>query len=390
MSADGGEEMVQVTRADWEAMQGRLARLEQATGLTGGASVPASPDGACAGGRTDRRGLLKHGALLAAGAVAGSAVAVVSQAAPAAAANGDSVELGSSGNSATQATGIEVGATGVAYGFGVTDNGLGAVPFGSEGAIFGHAKGQAWTNGVSGYSSGSATGVYGLSVSGTAVVASALGADAYAVLAEAQGTDGIAVVASGTQLGSYGVEAHGQRAALFLPAPDSQPPMQRTDAHHAWEIDGDSTGTMWLSVVDGTPGTWVRLGAPGTAGALSVLPASVRVYDSRSGQAPTSVGPKTPLVGGTARAVDMTVNSSGVPAGANAVLINLTAVPRSGSGFLAVFKAGIAFPGTSTLNWSATGNPIANAAVVAVGAGKINLLANASTDVIVDVVGYYL
>ena len=321
--------------------------------------------------------------------MAGSAVAVVSQAAPAEAANGSNLVLGSGSNSATQPTGVEVDGTSVAYGLAVTDNGLGAIPFGSEGAIFGHANGEAWTNGVSGYSSGSSTGVYGRSVAGSGVVGTTSGTDAFGVLAQAEGTDGIAVLAAGIGGGTYGVQAHGERAALFLPTILGEPPLSRTDAHHAGEIDGDSTGAMWLCVVDGSPGTWVRLGAPGSAGALSVLSASVRVYDSRVGQAPTSVGPKTPLVGGTARAVDMTLNSSGVPATANAVLINLTAVPRTASGFLAAYRAGISFPGTSTLNWSVAGNPIANSAVVAMGAGKINLLANASTDVLVDVVGYY-
>ena len=115
----------------------------------------------------------------------------------------------------------------------------------------------------------------------------------------------------------------------------------------------------------------------------------MRVYDSRSGQAPTSVGPKTPLVGGAARSVDLTVNGSGVPADANAVCLNLTVVPRSPDGYLAAFKAGIAFPGTSTLNWGSAVTPVANAALVALAGGQIDLLANASTDVIVDVVGYY-
>ena len=330
MTADGGEEMVAVTRAEWEAMQrereamhARLARLEQAAGLSGGASMPSTTDR-----RTDRRGLLKHGVLLAAGAVAGSAVAVVSQAAPAEAANGSNLVLGSNSNSASAVTGLEVNGTGLACGFAVTDNGLGAIPVGLEGALFGHANGQAWSNGVSGYSAGSSTGVYGNSVAGSGVLGSTSGTGTYGVEAQALGTDGAAMMAAGVGAGTYGVEAYGGRAALFLPGSLGEPPALRTDSHHAGEIDGDSTGAMWLCVLDGTPGTWVRLGVPGSSGALSVLPASVRVYDSRSGQAPTSVGPKSPLVAGTPRAVDMRANSSGVPTTANAVLINLTAVPR--------------------------------------------------------------
>ncbi len=34
MSADGGREMVEVTRADWEAMHRRMERLERAAGVS--------------------------------------------------------------------------------------------------------------------------------------------------------------------------------------------------------------------------------------------------------------------------------------------------------------------------------------------------------------------
>ena len=381
-------EMVEVPRHEWEAMKSAVAELQ---GIVRGRGDGAAPPTATDDARTDRRGLLKHGAWLAAGAVAASAVAVVSQAAPAEAANGSNLVLGSSSNSATQATGVEVDGTSVPYGVGVTDNGLGAVPCGAEAAIFGHAKAQAWNNGVSGY----CRELRGPGSTGFRSAAPGWQATARALSAfrrswprpGARAEPPCWPRASATLPTACSPTVSGPRWSC--PTPTAKPAGLRNDPHHTGEIDGDSTGAMWLCVADGTPGTWVRLGAPGSAGAFSVLPSSVRVYDSRPGQAPTSVGPKTPLVGGTARTVDLTVNSSGVPAAANAVLINLTAVPRTSSGFLAAYKAGISFPGTSTLNWSAAGNPIANSAVVAVGTGKINLLANASTDVIVDVIGYY-
>jgi hypothetical protein len=206
------------------------------------------------------------------------------------------------------------------------------------------------------------------------------------VAIRAASQDSTAVAAGG---GSYGLEVGGGRAALIVDSPNPPPP-QRTDAHDAGEIDTDTQlSALWLCVGAGTPGTWVRLGASGSAGAFSVLPASVRVYDSRPGQAPTAVGPKSPLVAGSARSVAVTANGSGVPADANAVCLNLTVVPRSPDGYLAAYKAGLAFPGTSTLNWASVGTPVANAATVALAGGQIDLLANASTDVVVDVVGYY-
>ena len=79
--------MVQVPRRRWEAMEARLARLEEAAG---GASASTNDNGgrSLVGGLTGRRGLLKHGAILAAGAVAGGGVLAVSQASPAAASTG--------------------------------------------------------------------------------------------------------------------------------------------------------------------------------------------------------------------------------------------------------------------------------------------------------------
>ncbi len=300
MSADGGEETVEVTRADWEAMQARMARLEQAAGLREPAPVATSPTDR----RTDRRGLLRHGAVLAAGAAAGAAVAVVGQAAPAEAANGSNLVLGSGSNVATAATGMEVNGTLVPYGLGVTDNGLGALPDGTSGAIFGHAKDQAWSVGVSGYAEAESVGVAGHSVGGIGVYGVSTGGTGVTGTTQASGAS--AVLGIGQGAASYGLVGSGGAAALRLAGGSAGPPPLRTDDHVSGEIDPDGNDGVWLCVVDGTPGSWVRLGAPGSAGAFSVLSASVRVYDSRSGQAPTSVGPKSPLVGGLARPLDMT------------------------------------------------------------------------------------
>ena len=90
---------VRIPASEWEAMKTRLAQLERAIGATTVADPAAVGEV-----RTDRRGLLKHGALLAAGAVAGSAALVVSQAAPAAAASGDTMVLGTSMDAGTGST----------------------------------------------------------------------------------------------------------------------------------------------------------------------------------------------------------------------------------------------------------------------------------------------
>ena len=87
-----GEEMVSVPRGEWEALkrlEERVSRLERGPAAEAEETTP----GLTADGRTDRRGLLKHGAMLAAGAVVGGAGLAVAAAQPAAA-DGPYVLLG--------------------------------------------------------------------------------------------------------------------------------------------------------------------------------------------------------------------------------------------------------------------------------------------------------
>jgi hypothetical protein len=88
VSAGFDDEMVQVPRGEWELLKERLAVLERAVeaGATDGQRAAASKP--ADDGRTDRRGLLKHSAMLAAGAVAGGGLLAATQASPAAASTG--------------------------------------------------------------------------------------------------------------------------------------------------------------------------------------------------------------------------------------------------------------------------------------------------------------
>ena len=81
---------------------------------------------------------------------------------------------------------------------------------------------------------------------------------------------------------------------------------------------------------------------------------------------------------------------SGVPSGATAVAINLTATGASGNEDVELYPFGVTTARTSTLN-IVRGQTIANAAVATLGTGgKIKLRVNAGqVSVIVDVVGYY-
>ena len=80
----------------------------------------------------------------------------------------------------------------------------------------------------------------------------------------------------------------------------------------------------------------------------------------------------------------------GVPAVARAAVINLTVTETEAAGFVAVFPAGIAWPGNSSINWSNANQNIANGAICAVDAtGKITLRGGPNkTHVVIDVQGY--
>jgi len=124
------------------------------------------------------------------------------------------------------------------------------------------------------------------------------------------------------------------------------------------------------------------------------LPVAKRIYDSRPGvDHPPALGPKTQLVGALTN-LSMAGNSSGVPTSGvagvmvNLVVTNTSAVPGS---FLTIYKNGVPFPQTSNLNWFGANQTLAVTTFSSVdAASKVTLFASSLTDVIVDVLGYYL
>jgi hypothetical protein len=112
-----------------------------------------------------------------------------------------------------------------------------------------------------------------------------------------------------------------------------------------------------------------------------------RVIDSRRDG---RVGPfGTPWGAGTTRDVRL-AGVAGVPANAQAVVLNATATNTTSVSFLTVWPAGRPRPHASSLNWQ-TGWSIPNAVTVELGAGgSISAFNNAgATDIVLDVVGYF-
>lgn len=110
------------------------------------------------------------------------------------------------------------------------------------------------------------------------------------------------------------------------------------------------------------------------------LAAADRVFDSRR---PGHGG--APLTGNAVRTVPLGVDG----AVTRAVLVNITYVAPAVPGFLTAWQAGAPRPATSNIN-ALAGEIVANAAVVPVdGAGRIDVLTNASADVVIDVLGRF-
>lgn len=116
------------------------------------------------------------------------------------------------------------------------------------------------------------------------------------------------------------------------------------------------------------------------AGFEGVVPA--RLMDTRRGLGGLALGPgETRLlaIGG----------AGGVPSNASAVVVNVTAVQPTATGFLTVWPAGAALPGTSNLN-TVPNKTVPNLVAVGLGAGQIAIRnAFGSTHVLVDVMGWF-
>jgi hypothetical protein len=95
------------------------------------------------------------------------------------------------------------------------------------------------------------------------------------------------------------------------------------------------------------------------------------------------------MAAGTSRAFPVQSSSCGLPADAQVYSLNVTVVPRGDLGYLTMWPSGEAQPLVSTLN-DPTGTDTANAAIVpAASNGDVSVYVSNSTDVVLDVDGYF-
>jgi uncharacterized repeat protein (TIGR03803 family) len=153
-----------------------------------------------------------------------------------------------------------------------------------------------------------------------------------------------------------------------------------------FDVNGNIYGTaangQTLEQCVGSCGVFFRVTNPQQ---LVPLP-PCRVVDTRAPNGPLG-GP--PIPGGTSRDFPIAGNC-GIPTSASAVSVNATVVPRGTLNYLTVWPSGHPQPNISLMN-SPDGRVKANAAVVQTGAGgSISVYATDTTDVIVDVDGYFI
>jgi len=124
----------------------------------------------------------------------------------------------------------------------------------------------------------------------------------------------------------------------------------------------------------------------GPAGGFVALPPS-RITDTRTGSGQPNAG--LHLGPGGVRNVQIT-GAGGVPAGAAAVVLNVTVTNTTAASFITAYETGGSLPLASNLNW-AKGKTIANRVVVPIGSGGQDSFYNGfgTTDLIVDVNGYF-
>src|SRR5690349_2302807 len=87
-----------------------------------------------------------------------------------------------------------------------------------------------------------------------------------------------------TNLANPGTASIGIANGGGPPGPGGAAPITLTNAHKAGELYADQDGTVWLCVLDGTPGTWRELGSTTSSGSFHAI-SPKRVYDSRTAPA---------------------------------------------------------------------------------------------------------
>ncbi len=155
-----------------------------------------------------------------------------------------------------------------------------------------------------------------------------------------------------------------------------------------YAIDAVSPGQITKLNIDANPITWYASAAPVLTGGAYTALTPFRITDTRPASGGLNAG-KTLSAGGSLNI--QVAGLGGVPAeGVSAVVLNVTATGPTAESYVSVYPAGSSPPIASTLN-TRVNKDVNNQTTVGLGTdGKVTLYNNAgSTNLIVDVVGYY-
>lgn len=152
------------------------------------------------------------------------------------------------------------------------------------------------------------------------------------------------------------------------------------------KTDGARSGT--LDFTDSAAGSTQSVSLTGTAmPALEYMPMTpCRLVDTRNASG-TWGGPV--MAGQTIRDFPIPTSPCGVPATAAAYFLSVAVVPRGGLGYLTMWPTGQAQPYVATIN--SDGRVKANAAIIPAGTnGSISIFVTNTTDVVLDISGYFV
>ncbi len=159
------------------------------------------------------------------------------------------------------------------------------------------------------------------------------------------------------------------------------------------QFSGDVTSiSNPVSVTMNAPKNVVSIFVTGGTGpgpnALRFVPVTpCRVADTRNAAGPFG-GPS--VAGGTTRDFIIPNSACGIPSTAQAYSLNVAVVPAGPLGFITMWPSGLTQPLASTLN-SLDGRIKSNASIVPAGAGgAISVFASNTTDVVLDINGYFV
>ena len=195
-------------------------------------------------------------------------------------------------------------------------------------------------------------------------------------------------------------------------APSTGNGVPSSGSHEKGEIYIDAAGNFYYCTVDGTPGTWHSIsGSVGTTSTLTLLDAPFRLVDTLNGANLNpgigSIPGFSTISGGDRTNVNANTRSftgvgSSIPANATAITGYLYAnaqaqsfTIRPGFGYLTLWKEGTLYPlatqshGVVSLYYPHN-VPTGSAFTVPLSAaGKFSVASDSTTNIIIDVTGYY-